>query len=165
MRKNLFTRSKAGRRMITALLVAVAMTVAAPLCAYAESAPPVGTISDAADGYWLQRPDGNWTFTYFDGNLATSCWQLVHWGGVDSWYYFDANSNMASGWLQLDDQVFYLHSAADGTRGHMYTGWHQIEGKWYYFHEVSDGTRGHLLTNTTTPDGYQVGADGAWIPS
>lgn len=89
----------------------------------------------------------------------------MHWGGVDSWYYFDANSNMASGWLQLDDQVFYLHSAADGTRGHMYTGWHQIEGKWYYFHEVSDGTRGHLLTNTTTPDGYQVGADGAWIPS
>ena len=120
MRKNLFTRSKAGRRMITALLAAAAMTVAVPLCAYAESAPPVGTISDAADGYWLQRPDGNWTFTYFDGNLATSCWQLVPWGGVDSWYYF---------------------------------------------HEVSDGTRGHLLTNTTTPDGYQVGADGAWIPS
>ena len=47
----------------------------------------------------------------------------------------------------------------------MYTGWHQIDGKWYYFHEISDGTRGHLLTNTTTPDGYQVGADGAWIPS
>ena len=79
MRKSLFTRSKAGRRMITALLAAAAMTVAAPLCAYAESAPPVGTVSDAADGYWLQRPDGNWTFTYFDGNLATSCWQLVHW--------------------------------------------------------------------------------------
>lgn len=106
MRKNLFTRSKAGRRMITALLAAAAMTVAVPLCAYAESAPPVGTISDAADGYWLQRPDGNWTFTYFDGNLATSCWQLVHWGGVDSWYYFDANSNMASGWLQLMIRCF-----------------------------------------------------------
>lgn len=140
MRKILFTFSKAGRRMLTALMAAAAMTAAVPLCAYAESAPPVGAVSDAADGYWLQRPDGNWTFTYFDGSLATSCWQLVHWGGVDSWYYFDANSNMASGW-------------------------HQIDGKWYYFHEISDGTRGHLLTNTTTPDGYQVGADGAWIPS
>ena len=82
MRKSLFTRSKAGRRMITALLAVATMTVAAPLCAYAESAPPVGTVSDAADGYWLQRPDGNWTFTYFDGILATSCWQLVNWGGV-----------------------------------------------------------------------------------
>ena len=49
MRKSLFTRSKAGRRMITALLAAATMTVAAPLCAYAESAPPVGTVSDAAD--------------------------------------------------------------------------------------------------------------------
>ena len=128
MRKILFTFSKAGRRMLTALMAAAAMTAAVPLCAYAESAPPVGAVSDAADGYWLQRPDGNWTFTYFDGSLATSCWQLVHWGGVDSWYYFDANSNMASGWLRLDDQVYYLHAAADGTRGHMYTGWHQIDG-------------------------------------
>ena len=101
MRKILFTFSKAGRRMLTVLMAAAAMTAAVPLCAYAESAPPVGAVSDAADG----------------------------------------------------------------TRGHMYTGWHQIDGKWYYFHEISDGTRGHLLTNTTTPDGYQVGADGAWIPS
>ncbi|WP_432630404.1 hypothetical protein [Brotaphodocola sp.] len=44
----------------------------------------------------------------------------------------------------------------------MYTGWHEIGGKWYYFHTESDGTRGRLLTSTTTPDGYQVDADGVW---
>lgn len=50
------------------------------------------------------------------------------------------------------------------TLGYMYTSWNQIDGSWYYFNEVSDGTRGALLTSTTTPDGYQVGADGKWIP-
>ena len=42
-------------------------------------------------------------------------------------------------------------------------GWEFIDGKWYYFSEVKDSTEGMMLSNTTTPDGYQVGADGAWI--
>lgn len=36
--------------------------------------------------------------------------------------------------------------------------WKEINGKQYYF-----GADGYMLANTTTPDGYQVGADGAWI--
>ena len=69
-----------------------------------------------------------------------------------------------TGWLDYNGSRYYLHRESDGTQGHMYTGWHLIDGKWYYFHEVLDGTEGRLLTGTTTPDGYQVGADGAWIP-
>lgn len=38
--------------------------------------------------------------------------------------------------------------------------WREINGKQYYF----DGS-GYLLLNTTTPDGKQVGADGAMIPA
>lgn len=42
--------------------------------------------------------------------------------------------------------------------------WHEIDGKWYYFNTASDkGTLGAILANTTTPDGYQVDANGAWI--
>lgn len=37
--------------------------------------------------------------------------------------------------------------------------WREINGKHYYF-----GADGYMLAGTTTPDGYQVGADGAWIP-
>lgn len=37
-------------------------------------------------------------------------------------------------------------------------GWQYIDGKYYYF----NGS-GYMLANTITPDGYQVGADGAYI--
>ena len=56
-----------------------------------------------------------------------------------------------------------MHNVSDGTLGHMYTGWHQISGKWYYFSTVAGGQLGAMLSNTTTPDGFQLGADGAWI--
>jgi hypothetical protein len=36
--------------------------------------------------------------------------------------------------------------------------WQDINGKQYYFNES-----GYILTNTTTPDGKQVGADGAMM--
>lgn len=37
------------------------------------------------------------------------------------------------------------------------------EKQWYYFSTDTVGPKGAMVTNTTTPDGYRVGADGAWI--
>ena len=76
----------------------------------------------------------------------------------DHWTYIYQGKTY-TGWLETSDGKYYM----DLSDGHMTTGFTQIDGKWYYFHEISDGTRGHLLTNTTTPDGYQVDANGAWI--
>ena len=57
----------------------------------------------------------------------------------------------------------------------MSTGWKDIKGTWYYFDDGGKmaancwvgnyylGSSGAMLTNTTTPDGYKVGVDGAWI--
>lgn len=70
---------------------------------------------------------------------------------------------MATGWVTLDGQTFYLQAEADGNRGRMLTGWQLIDGKWYYFNTVSDGNRGALLKNTVTMDGFVVGEDGSWI--
>ena len=36
--------------------------------------------------------------------------------------------------------------------------WFDDNGKWYYM-----GADGYMLTNTTTPDGYTVNADGLWV--
>ena len=40
----------------------------------------------------------------------------------------------------------------------METGWFTVSGKWYYANES-----GALATNTITPDGYTVNADGEWV--
>ncbi|WP_297426055.1 Ig-like domain-containing protein [Clostridium sp.] len=37
-------------------------------------------------------------------------------------------------------------------------GWREINQKWYYF-----GQDGYMWHDATTPDGYLVGSDGAWI--
>ena len=55
-------------------------------------------------------------------------------------------------WYQKDDGTWYNN------------GWQWVDGnndgvsQCYYF-----TNSGYILTNTTTPDGYQVNADGAWI--
>ena len=54
--------------------------------------------------------------------------------------------NSTGWWYQNDDGSWPAAS------------WAQINGAWYYFNEA-----GYMLENTTTPDGYYVGADGAWV--
>ena len=77
----------------------------------------------------------------------------------DSWTYI-YNGQTHTGWLQTSEGWYYM----DLSTGHMSTGFKQIDGKWYYFNTASDkGTLGAMLANTTTPDGYQVDANGAWI--
>lgn len=49
-------------------------------------------------------------------------------------------------WYEEDDSTFPKNQ------------WKEINGKQYYF----DGN-GYMLHDTTTPDGYKVGTDGAWV--
>ena len=53
-----------------------------------------------------------------------------------------------AGWkVQADDGIYLTNQ------------WYQnTDGKWYYI-----GADGYMMVNAITPDGYQVGADGAWI--
>ena len=54
----------------------------------------------------------------------------------------------STGWKVRQDDGIYLTNQ-----------WYQnTDGKWYYM-----GADGYMMINSTTPDGYQVGADGAWI--
>ena len=57
-------------------------------------------------------------------------------------------------WFKWGKDWYYF-----GAKGKLVTNqWIQTNGIWYYV-----GDTGRMLTNTTTPDGYRVGADGAWI--
>ena len=110
----------------------------------------------AADGirWWYQNPDGTW---------PANGWAQLPWNGKTDWYYFDAEGYMVTGWVTWENNRYYLHPISDGTQGYMYTGWHEIEGKWYYFRPESGGPQGSLFVNGTTPDGYNVDANGVWI--
>ena len=65
-------------------------------------------------------------------------------------------NTFALGWMQ--DAKGWWYENEDGTykTNEWFT---SADGKSYYF-----GTDGYMLVSTRTPDGYLVGADGAWIP-
>lgn len=60
---------------------------------------------------------------------------------------------MQTGWVKDNGTWYYLNGS-----GAMQTGWFEVNGKWYYANRS-----GALLTNTTTPDGYRVNANGEWV--
>lgn len=64
-------------------------------------------------------------------------------------YHFAKNE-----WKYVADEWYYF---GDNEKSIQNT-WAEIDGKWYYFDKFSV-----MLHDTTTPDGYTVGSDGAWI--
>ena len=62
----------------------------------------------------------------------------------------------ASQWIQ--DSTGWKVQADDGS--YLTNAWYQSpeSGLYYYL-----GADGYMMVNTVTPDGYQVGGDGAWI--
>lgn len=68
---------------------------------------------------------------------------------------FASTISFASEWKQEADGRWQYQND-DGS--HAANGWQVIDGKYYYF-----DAEGWMLANTTTPDGYQVGSDGALI--
>lgn len=57
-------------------------------------------------------------------------------------------------WKQVWDNWYYFGEDEKSK----YNTWAEIDGKWYYFDSFS-----RMLHDTSTPDGYTVGSDGAWI--
>lgn len=131
-----------------------------------ESAP-----TGAVTGIWVQDATGQWLFTG-SGRTFTNEWAYIHnpfGSGTEaaSWFRFDQNGHMMTGWFtDVDGSRYFLHNLSDGTLGRMYLGWNWIKGQdgsetCYYFN-AGDGIKGRLYQNTDTPDGYRVNAQGAW---
>ena len=149
-----------------------------------ESGEPAGSSSkkkntSASDGMtagsWSQDAAGNWYFkNAANGKNLVSAWAHIEnpYAGAgqpkDSWFHFDANGVMQTGWFKdSDGRWYFFNPVSDSTLGRMTTGWNWIKGndgklRCYYFEETSNGHRGAMYSGTTTPDGYTVGADGAW---
>ena len=80
----------------------------------------------------------NWTYTKEDGSKATNEWLQIEYAGQTDWYYFDADSNMKTGWFQdISANLYYLNPVSDGFKGAMKKGDVEINGNKYFF---NDGT-------------------------
>lgn len=147
----------------------------APESAAGPGASGPGTSAPSAAG-----PGGQgWYHFDAQGNMQTG-WLSDKNG---NWYYLNTEAEgddgrMQTGFKQVpgDPVTYYL----DPATGAMATGWREIDGKWYYFNPVSGNVYsydpikeqwihgaagakplGAMYKNERTPDGYQVGPDGA----
>jgi len=69
-------------------------------------------------------------------------------------YYTEDGLLLKDQWKQVWDNWYYFGEDGNSKQN---TWFQDSDGKWYYFNEWST-----MLTDTTTPDGYYVGADGVW---
>lgn len=127
-------------------------------------AAPAGAIA----GTWTQAANGRWIFA--SNRTYASEWAFISnpYAGSEqpnaSWFRFDADGFMVTGWFgDGDGCVYYLNPHSDGTQGRMAEGWQLIEGEWYYFNPISDGTRGRLMTNRVIDGLYYVNETGRWV--
>ena len=63
---------------------------------------------------------------------------------------------MATGWREFTNGSWYYFKDSGAMAADE---WAADNGKWFYL-----GSQGAMLTGVRTPDGYELGADGAWIP-
>lgn len=149
-----------------------------------------GQWQKAENDIWkFQKSDGSYAtnewarindkWYHFDGNSHMQTGWILD---GDKWYKLGSDGSMHTGWVkeEADGQWYYLDES-----GAMMTGWVLVNGKWYYLNPVTQGNTGwqngengkwnrgaaesgsrsvgSLYTGTTTPDGYQVDENGAWI--
>ena len=86
-----------------------------------------------------QRLDGNWYFFNANGNMQKNTTIDGHrlnqdgvvigdWKKVDgNWYFFEKDTKV-TGWIEVDNKLYYLDS-----KGIMLTDWQYIDNNWYYF--------------------------------
>ena len=110
-----------------------------------SSSTPVQTAEAGfTDNSWNWDGTG-WRCLDADGNALADGWHQLPYNGTAEWYYFNEQGYMATGWVTVEGQTYYLNPQADGSQGKMVTGWQYLDDVWYYFNEVSDGTKGAML--------------------
>ena len=111
---------------------------------------------------WVKLEDGNYAFfdEADDGAMVTDQW--VRDAATGLWYYCGADGELVTGWFKDGAYWYYCEPAHNGHFGEMRTGWVKTSGKWYFLTQHG-ATKGAMLRDTTTPDGYKVGHDGAWV--
>lgn len=124
------------KKIVTILLTLSIMLIMSS-GVFAQNAASIPWTDSIRDMPFSSRTDSSgqerWVYYKQDGSLAQSQWVQNH---KFDWYYCDEE-----GFLLKNT---WFHDPADG--------------KYYYL-----GDDWAMLHDTTTPDGYTVGSDGAWV--
>lgn len=127
--------------------------------------------SSTTGGEWLKNSVG-WWWCNSDRSYPVSTWKQIN----GEWYYFNSSGYcIQNGWVQTNGKWYYCRSGGEM----LVSSWRQINGKWYYMNESGVcvqnswvhsngkwyycGANGDMLTNSRTPDGYWVDANGVWV--
>lgn len=100
-------------------------------------------------GWMFDNSLGNWYHLSEDGDKDIN--KIVSGCKLDSTGKWVSNENS---WFQWGKDWYFFGAKGELAKNQ----WVNWKGIWYYL-----GDTGRMLTNTTTPDGYKVDANGAWI--
>ncbi len=95
-----------------------------------------GSIKSAYKGSWQKNSDNTWSYVASNGDSYKGTWIVSN----NRWYYVNEN-------------------------GKIETSWTETNGVWYYFSVTgsTENPEGVMLAGTTTPDGYKLDSNGAWV--
>ncbi len=116
----------------------------------------LGLTATAFAGYWV--PHGNsWQYMTDGGQIVTSKGPAQIYSVKESMYSYakycmGPDGTLKTGWVQINGDWFYFA----GSGAALTNEW--VGGRYYV------DRYGRMMTNAVTPDGYYVGADGAWVP-
>ena len=119
-----------------------------------ESRSPVSSEEENEDSdYWEweneEQEEDVSSYLEYENSARSGAWIY---DGIGWWYCFAQGGYPVNSWLLIDGLWYYFDGA-----GYMASGWIFWNGEWYFCAES-----GEMLADTVTPDGYYVGADGAW---
>ena len=147
--------------------------------------PPDGS-SSTVSVYGTSYDFSSWmtagsAYTFKVRSVKSSNNAKSSWVTSDSWTpgsgtSANGNNGVSEGWKQAADNVRWWYQNADGS--YPASQWKLVNGKWYYFDaegymatgwvkvggfDYCLAPDGALYVSCTTPDGYNVNADGVWI--
>lgn len=108
------------------------------------------SVTGTAAAYGISTYDANtklhnWQYFVIEGKMANGRLSGVQ-SASEKQYHWESNSK---GWWVADENGAWLSNT-----------WYKSPASGLYYYLGSDG---YMLTNTTTPDGYKVNADGVWV--
>lgn len=118
-----------------------------------NTATESNTTSLISDDLWVKDNTG-WWCRMPDGTYPQNTWFWLSYKGVESWYFFDEQGYMVTGWLLRNGLWYYMDE-----QGRMCTSWQSVNGKWCYFNQKKDGVEGAMVMNTWCQLDYEDNTD------